>query len=401
MHKTIAITGAGVISAIGVGKESTLQALLHGTSGIEHIKYLHTRHQEFPVGEVKLSNEELKQRLGCEHESLIARTGLLARVALGEALQEAQLHREQLSEVCLISGTTVGGMDLRELYHAEEKMGIDRLHAQIASYNCGQCTELIAQPFGNFAQLSTISTACSAAANAIITGANMIQCGMTDIVVAGGAECLSKFHFNGFNTLMLLDREPCRPFDRTRVGLNLGEGAAYLVLESLDSAKRRGVTPLCVLSGYGNKCDAYHQTASSPNGEGAYLAMTEALTSAGLRPQDIGYVNAHGTGTPNNDQSESQALRRVFGTTLPPISSTKSFTGHTTSASGAIEAVFCMMVLDHQFLPVNLNWREADEDCITPVTAGEQPHSPIVHVLSNAFGFGGNDSSLIFSKCEQ
>ena len=227
----------------------------------------------------------------------------------------------------------------------------------------------------------------------------MLRCGLAEIVVVGGAESLSKFHLNGFNTLMILDRRPCRPFDADRAGLNLGEGAAYLVMENAASVSRRGVRPLCSLDGYGNACDAFHQTASSPNGEGAFLAMTEALQMAGLEPADIQYVNAHGTGTPNNDLSESVALQRVFGGKIPPVSSTKSFTGHTTSASGSVEAVICILAMNRQFLPPNLNWETPMEGGFIPVTGS---HSPVElrHVMSNAFGFGGNDSSIILSRYE-
>ena len=154
------------------------------------------------------------------------------------------------------------------------------------------------------------------------------------------------------------------------------------------------------MSGFGNACDAFHQTASSENGEGAFLAMQKALKMAGLRPEDIDYVNAHGTGTPNNDASESAALRRVFGEQMPPVSSTKAFTGHTTSASGSIEAVFCLLALQEGFIPANLNWATPDPACITPYRGGEAPtgHLPLKHILCNAFGFGGNDSSLLFSR---
>ena len=159
--------------------------------------------------------------------------------------------------------------------------------------------------------------------------------------------------------------------------------------------KRRGVTSLAVLSGFGNACDAFHQTASSEDGEGAFLAMGKALKMAGLKPEDIDYVNAHGTGTPNNDASESAALRRIFGDAMPPVSSTKAFTGHTTSASGSIEAVFCLLALQEGFIPANLNWAEPDPACITPAAGGP---ARLRHILCNAFGFGGNDSSLILSR---
>jgi 3-oxoacyl-[acyl-carrier-protein] synthase-1 len=228
----------------------------------------------------------------------------------------------------------------------------------------------------------------------------MIASGEYDRVVVGGAESLSKFHLNGFNTLMILDTAPCRPMDESRAGLNLGEGAAYLVLESEMSALNRGAEILAVLSGAGNACDAYHQTASSDDGEGAYLAMTQALQDANLSPRDIQYVNAHGTGTPNNDASESAALRRVFGEQLPPVSSTKSYTGHTTSASGSIETVFCLLALRNGFLPYQTEFQTADEQCLTAVSGKEAPHADLRHVMCNAFGFGGNDSSIILSRYE-
>ena len=194
---------------------------------------------------------------------------------------------------------------------------------------------------------------------------------------------------------MILDKEPCRPFDATRAGLNLGEGAAYLVLETEESALKRGVKPIAVLRGWGNACDAFHQTASSPDGEGAFLAMRKALEMAGLDGSAIDYVNAHGTGTPNNDASESAAIRRIFGESLPPVSSTKSFTGHTTSASGSIKAVFCILALENGFVPRQLNWSTPDPSCIVPQT--EPLRKELRHILCNAFGFGGNDSSIILS----
>jgi 3-oxoacyl-[acyl-carrier-protein] synthase-1 len=359
------------------------------------MKYLTSRHRDLPVGEVPLSNAEMMKMLGVEDDIRLTRTALMGRLALREALENAQMTEEQIRRAPFISATTVGGMDRRELFFDQEQ-DCDLVHADISTHHCGSCTEMIAQPFGEFASMSTVSTACSSATNAMITGANMLRCGLADIVVVGGSECLTLFHLNGFNTLMILDHEPCRPFDKDRAGLNLGEGAAYLVMETAASASKRGVKPMCELSGYGNACDAFHQTASSPEGEGAWLAMQEALKMAELQPGDIQYVNAHGTGTPNNDESESHALRRIFGESLPPVSSTKSFTGHTTSASGSIEAVICMLALEHQFMPPQINWHTPMDDGIVPVTDPE-PKQPIRHILSNAFGFGGNDSSIILS----
>ena len=396
--ESIYITGAGVVSAIGIGKSETLVSLRKEESGIRQMRYLPSIHRDLPVGEVQLSNEEMMQMLGVSQNLFLTRTALIGRMALREALEQAGLAGDKLNEVPFISATTVGGMDRRELYYDKEReFNSGYAYALLSTHNCADCTEMIADYFGKFASLSTVSTACSSATNALITGANMLRCGMAEMVVVGGAECLTMFHLNGFNTLMILDHQPCRPFDRDRAGLNLGEGAGYLVLETAASVKKRGVQPLCQLSGYGNACDAFHQTASSPDGEGAVLAMQEALALAGLQPSDIQYINAHGTGTPNNDESESHAIRRVFGDHLPPISSTKSFTGHTTSASGSIEAVLCILAIQNQFLPVNIHWQTPMENGIIPVT-DPHPQTEIKHVLSNAFGFGGNDSSLILSK---
>ena len=319
---------------------------------------------------------------------------------------------DNVCALCFIDGGVVNAIELFAADKAlspEDAAGAYSILAEysdkdeyIAMHDCGACTEFIAEEYaGKFDLTTTISTACSSAANAVILGANLILSGVVDMAVVGGTECLSKFHLNGFNTLMILDRQPCRPFDAERQGLNLGEGAAYLVLETSDTARERNVKPLCKISGYGNACDAFHQTATSPNGEGAFLAMSKALAASGLKPNDIDYINAHGTGRTNNDLSEGTALERVFGAgKVPPVSSTKCYTGHTTSASGGIESVISILALLHNFCPVNLNFKERIEGLsFSPVTEAES-EKELHNVLSNSFGFGGNDSSLIFSKIE-
>ena len=382
MIPPIFISGAGIVSAIGFGKAETLSSLRSGRSGIAPRKYLETKLEEVLLGEVKASSEELAALCGAPAE--LPRTSLLGIIALKEALEEAGI--EDLSGIPLIGGTTVGGMDLTE----------KSFPVYNALHDCGASTEAIAAHFGGALWSTTLSTACSSAANAILCGANLIRCGLASRVAVGGSEALSSFHLNGFNSLMIVDREPCRPFDKSRAGLNLGEGAAFLILESEESLRGRGGKALARLSSFGNACDAYHQTASSPTGEGAFLAMQKALSTAGLRPEDIDYVNAHGTGTPDNDAAESAALRRVFGEALPPVSSTKAFTGHTTSASGSIEAVICLLALSEGFIPRQLNWKEADSACIIPSV--KELERPLRHVLCNSFGFGGNDTSLLISN---
>ena len=393
MAARISVTGMGVICAIGNNLPSVLDSLRNGRSGIRPMKYLQSRHSELPVGEVQMSNEQMKQVLGISDPAPVSRTSLMGAIAIREALAQAAVGSLSGKRVALISGTTVGGMDVTELYFEQMKSDDSLLYLP-QSNDCGKSTDEMARMAGlEGARTCTISTACSSALNSIILGAEMLARDEVDIVIAGGSEALSRFHLNGFNTLMILDHEPCRPFDATRAGLNLGEGAGFLVLE-----KDAGERSLAYVAGYGNRCDAFHQTASSENGEGAFLAMSDALAMAALQPEDIQYVNAHGTGTPNNDPSESQALKRLFGEKLPEISSTKGFTGHTTSASGSIEAIFCILAMRSGFIPANLGFSTADPGCILPSKGRGEAH--LENVICNAFGFGGNDSSLILSSRE-
>lgn len=399
MANRVLVTGAGIISAIGVGVESTLQSLLRGKSGICPITYLDTEHEEFPVGEVKLTNEELAQKLSCSYPISELRTVLLGIVAAREAVSSAGLTSDEIKRSAFINGTTVGGMDKTERHFKSVFDSNTETEDCIElKYNdCGSSSDLIADNIGQFQLVTTTSTACSSAANAIILGANLIKAGVVDIAVVGGTEALTKFHLNGFNSLMILDKERCRPFDAERAGINLGEGAAYLVLESESSAYRRNVRILAELRGYANTCDAFHQTATSENGEGAFLAMRKAMDMAGLTPKDIDYINAHGTGTPNNDECELAAMERIWGINLPKFSSTKSFTGHTTSASGSIEAVICLLSIEHSILPQNIGFANPMKGHACPL-AKLHTSETVNHVINNSFGFGGNDSSLIFSK---
>ena len=398
MKHDIVITGEGILCAIGTDKQQVLQSLQACRTGIRPMRHLQSVHRELPVGEVPLSDDDMRRLLALEHAEYVSRTTLMAMLAVRQALADAAVDstslRERPRRVILVSGTTVAGMDVTERYFADMLQSGRHLGA-LLNHSAGRGTEMIAGYFGIFSDYTTVSTACSSAANALLLGARLLADGQADLVVAGGSEALSVFHLNGFRSLMIVDPQPCRPFDETRAGLNLGEGAAYVVLETGEHARQRRAPVHAWLRGYGNACDAFHPTASSANGQGAFLAMTEALRSARLEPADIDYVNAHGTGTPDNDRSESVALQRVFGSHLPPVGSTKAFTGHTTSASGSIEAVICLLALRHQFVPASLG-------CTRPLAGGIRPtqgiaRAPLRHVLCNAFGFGGNDTSLLFS----
>lgn len=388
----IVITGAGIVSAIGIGKQATLESLLREQSGIAPMRFLQSCHRDLPVCEVPFTDEELREQLSFYAPA--TRATLLGIIAAREAIEQAGLDANLLANTAFISGTTVGGMDSTEQHYLDWEQN-HHLEA-IALHSAGACTDGIANALGKTAYNTTLSTACSSSLNAIICGANMLHLEQYDCVIAGGTECLTKFHLNGFNSLMILDHEACRPFDDTRAGLNLGEGAAYIVLETEEHALKRNANILAYVSGYANACDAFHQTASSENGEGAYLAMSQAIRMAGLTPKDIDYVNAHGTATPNNDLSESAALKRVFGEAMPIVSSTKSMTGHTTSASGAIETVLCLLCMQYGFAPANLNFHTPMVNGILPLEHNKQVE--LNHVICNSFAFGGNDSSLLLSR---
>jgi 3-oxoacyl-[acyl-carrier-protein] synthase-1 len=228
-------------------------------------------------------------------------------------------------------------------------------------------------------------------------GSELIKSGKFDRIIAGGTDAITKFTLNGFNTLMILDKQGCRPFDDDRAGLTLGEGAAFVVLESEEVVRKEAKQTLCELTGYGNANDAYHQTASSPEGTGAFLAMHKALMMSGFQPDQIDYVNVHGTGTQNNDLSEGLALERIFKDKVPRFSSTKAFTGHTLGAAGAIEAVMSILAIRHGLIFPNLNFTTPMKELKIQPEVKLIKDVEVKHVLSNSFGFGGNNSTLIFS----
>lgn len=398
--KKIYITGIGAISAIGRDVPSMLEALRNGRHGIGPITLTDTLHKGIiPVGEVKYTNEELAQMAGTTTSvNIFTRTALLGLIAAREALTQSGLD-VSAGRSGFFSATSVGGMDRTEKFIEGyyENPGAGRMR-NVVAHDCADSTEKIGEILGLTRMMGTISTACSSSVNSLIYAAKLIQAGLLDSAVAGGTDCITRFTLNGFNTLMILDKQHCRPFDESRTGLNLGEGAGFVVLESEDSVKARRATPLAILAGYANANDAYHQTASSPEGLGATLAMQGALQVAGLKPEDISYINVHGTGTANNDLSEGIAMKNIFGENLPPFSSTKPFTGHTLGAAGGIESVLSVLSLQHGLIYPNLNFREAISGLgLVPATELVQG-ADLRYVLSNSFGFGGNNSTAIFAK---
>jgi 3-oxoacyl-(acyl-carrier-protein) synthase len=396
MAGRVFVTGIGIICAIGKNVDETLASLQAARSGISQISILETVHRgELPVGEVKLTNEQLAGISGVTNPDMQTRTSLLGLIAATEALSNAGIDpKDNAFRTGVISASTVGGMDRTEINYRNFHLG-KPYNNFVLTHDCGYHTEMIATRLGFRDMVSTISTACSSSANSIMFGARLIKHGFLDRVLAGGTDALSKFTLNGFNTLMILDKQPCRPFDRSRVGLNLGEGAAFLVLESEEALDGR--TPLCELTGYANANDAYHQTASSPDGYGPYLSMSQAIATSGINFRDISYINAHGTGTDNNDLTEGIAIERIFGEKVPPVSSTKPFTGHTLGAAAAVEAVISILSIQNNMIVPNLNFREKMDELHFEPVKNIRLNASLRHVLSNSFGFGGNDSTLIFS----
>lgn len=394
MSGNIYITGIGVISAIGKNVAGNLINLKQQKSGIGSIKILDSKcKNDYVAGEIQFTNAQLSDIVGISPGLEYPRNTLLGIVAAKEAADQADISRSDTLRTGLIAGTTVGGMDKTERFYYHLDRNIDFIH----SHSCGSITEQIADYLGIRDFVSTYNTACSSSANAIMYGARLIKHGMLDRAVVGGFDSLSKFTLNGFRSLFILSQNQCKPFDKNRTGLNLGEGAGFIVLESEKSLKTTGNEPICLLTGYANTNDAFHQTASSEEGTGACLCMTDALKMAGLSPEDIDYINLHGTGTENNDLSEGMALKRLFGKKLPLFSSTKSYTGHTLGAAGGIEAVFSVLSLQHEIVFPNLGFETPiDELELTPLIQTEMLPG-IKNIMSNSFGFGGNDTTLIFS----
>jgi len=398
MSQPVFVAGTGVISAIGNNVAENINALENSRAGMARMVYFDSVHRDkLPVAEVKLSNDQLAELAGLPNTK--SRTALLSMIAAKEALANAGIENLPALRTGFISANSVGGMDKTEKFFAEFLADHSKGRLRdVVHHECGSVTELVADGLGIRNYISTISTACSSSANAIFFGARLIKNNMLDVVVAGGTDALTKFTLNGFNTLMILDDQFCQPFDENRRGLNLGEGAGYVVLVSEKVAATLKSRPTVTLSGYCNANDAYHQTASSPDGTGSFLAMSGALKQSGLQPADIDYINLHGTGTQNNDIAEGTAIKRLFDPAYPKMSSTKTFTGHTLGASGGIEAVYSVLALQHGMIYPNLRLQTPMKDLpFTPGTKFEK-NIALKHVLSNSFGFGGNCSSLIFSK---
>jgi 3-oxoacyl-(acyl-carrier-protein) synthase len=390
------VTGIGLITAAGCGVREVWDAVRAGRSGLGPLTLFQSpRNGRHLVGQVRADIELLAADVRGSRSDKLA--WIAADAALKQCGVAVPVDSASASRVGVLLGSTVAGMLGTESVVARLLRSRSQRFGPIRHHECASATDLCAQRLGARGPTATFSTACSAGAMAIATAADLIANDEADLVLAGGADSLSRLTLNGFGSLLLLDPNGCRPFDAARAGISLGEGAAMLVIEAEHTALLRGASILARLTGWGASCDATHATAPHPEGDGAVLAMQRALERSALSPAHINYVSAHGTGTAENDAVEAQALRRLFGEEMPPFASVKRFFGHTLAASGAIKAALCVQALIEQAVPPNLGFDKVDpKHRLEPVR--EFHERRLQHVLTNSFGFGGNNVALVFSE---
>ncbi|HEX2569831.1 MAG TPA: beta-ketoacyl-[acyl-carrier-protein] synthase family protein [Polyangia bacterium] len=397
--RRVAVTGVGAVTALGPDAASLDRGLRQGHSGIRELTLFDPSGYRSRLAAQAPDPAALQSFDDLSGASRPDRFGLQATL---EAVRQAGLEPQELRRAACVFGTGSGGAIETEVYLrrflGEGEDAADP--ALLVPHQPASVTDLVCRAFGIHGPRLTIMTACSSSATAIGYAGDLIRLGRADYAVAGGAEGLCRLTYSGFNALRALSPEPCRPFDVARKGISLGEGAAILVLEEAERARARGATILGYLVGFGITADAHHMTAPHPEGDGAARAMLAALADAGLSPEDIDYINAHGTGTPQNDAAETAAIRRVFGarTTRVPVSSTKSMVGHTLGAAGAVEAVVSLLSLRGGYLPPTAHLETPDPaldlDFIGPIPRTAQAET----VLSSSFAFGGNNTVLVFQR---
>jgi 3-oxoacyl-[acyl-carrier-protein] synthase II len=381
----IAVTGVGVICSIGRNRDEVWRSIVEARAGIG--KLTRFPGETFPTDIAAEVAGELPKA------KRLSRTDLLAVVAAKEALDQAgDVPRER---AIVSTGTSTGGLlEGEDYYFRRLKRGRRRAPASgVLQQPTSGPSDAVARALDLGGGVVSNATACASAGAAIGMAADYLRSRHADVAIAGGSDALCRLTYSGFNVLQAVDPEPCTPFGAARKGITLGEGAGYLVLERWDDAVARGATILAELAGYGASCDAHHPTAPLEDGRGANAAMRGALAESGIATVD--YVNAHGTGTLLNDSAETQAIVAALGTSVP-VSSSKSYFGHTLGASGAVEAVVTVLALQHQIAPPTLRLHEPAADC----TLDYIPHTPrplaMTSVLSNTFGFGGSNVSLLF-----
>ena len=413
MTERVVVTGVGLITPVGVDRATTWKNLVNGVSGIDHIQSFDSEGFDSRIaGEIP--EFDPLERLERKASRRLDRFAQFACVASLEALDHAGLDMEKVdaTRVAVLIGSGVGGIiTLSEQFDVLRDKGPTRVHPflipmMLTDLAGGQVSMLIGAKGPNFA----IVSACATGADSIGEAKAMIERGDADVAIAGGTEAgICPIAIAGFNACMALSKNnddpqgASRPFDAERDGFILGEGAGVLVLESIEHARARGAEPLAELAGYGATSDAFHVTQPSPGGEGAARAMTIALKQAKMAPDEIDYVNAHGTSTPLNDKTETEAMKSAFGDDVAakvPISSTKSMTGHLLGAAGGVEAAFSVMAIIKSAIPPTINLRNPDPDCDLDYTPNLVRRGVIRTTMSNSLGFGGHNASLIFRAFE-
>jgi 3-oxoacyl-[acyl-carrier-protein] synthase II len=397
----IVVTGLGLVTPVGTGREEVWEALLAGRSGIRPVESFDTSRFTTRLG-AEVPN--FRPGLRTLDPAKTGRASQLAATAARMALEDAGLSSGDVAPERggVAMGTTSGEPLEVERFDDRYLAGeLDQVGPEfISRYPCHMIAAHVAREVG-FAGVNTmIPTACAAGNYAIAHATDVLRAGRADVMLAGGADSFSRITYTGFHRLGAIAPERCQPFDKNRKGMVPGEGAAVLVLETLDRARARGARIYAELAGYGLSCDAHHMTAAHPEGDGAARAMERALADAGLAPEDVRYISAHGTGTPTNDRLEAIAVKRVFRETAPkiPMSSIKSMIGHTMGAASAIEAAVCALAVATGRIPPTMNLEEPEDDLdYVPNTAREQP---VGVAMNNAYAFGGNNASVILRQLE-
>jgi 3-oxoacyl-[acyl-carrier-protein] synthase II len=394
-YREVVVTGLGVVSPYGRGCEVYWHGLSQGRCVIGPLGLFPTEGFRSHIGgEV---SADTVRTLGTAHRS---RANRFVVAAAEEAVCDARLDPGDLATAAVSIGGAGGGMLEAEAWYMQRyrQQEVKRQRPFLRSMFPSAQTATLAHRFGIGGPQESPILACSSSAAAVASVADLIETGVVDIGLAGGVDTLTRICFMGFNTLKLLDTQPCRPFARDRRGMSIGEGAAVLVLESRSHAIDRGAPIRACVAGCGITSDAFHPTAPPTDAEGAVRAMREALARANLTPTDIAYVNAHGTGTVQNDRAEVMALEHVFGVGNVLVSSTKSLIGHAMGAAGALEAVATILAMEARVLPPTANLEEMDPairfDCVPKIARSYD----LDCAMSNSFGFGGQNVSLIFHR---
>lgn len=413
MSRRVVVTGMGCISPVGNSVKETWESILAGKSGATNITHFDaSKHKTRFAAEVK--GFDPVALFGAREARKMDRFTQFAIAAAVEALAQAglQIDESNRDRVGIVTGTGIGGIGtLLEQANVLRERGPERVSPfLIPMMIADSAAGILAIRFGARGPNMAISTACASGNNAIGEATEMIRRGAADAMIVGGSEAaivpVSMAGLNVMTALSTHNEDPqsaSRPFDKDRDGFVMGEGAGVLILESLEHAQGRGAQILCEVSGYGTTDDAHHISAPAENGAGAALSMKLALENANLAATDIEYINAHGTSTPLNDKSETAAIKTVFGEQAYniPISSTKSMTGHLLGASGALEAVICTLVIREGILPATINYHTPDPECDLDYVPNQPRKASPKHVMSNSFGFGGHNATLILSRFEE